>query len=177
MDQEEQVVLVNEYNVEMGTMPKLAAHQAGVLHRAFSVFVINSEGEMLLQKRASGKYHSAGLWSNTCCSHPRPGEAVKDAAMRRLDEEMGMKCEVTEAFSFIYKAHLENDLTEHEFDHVFIGFSDSVPKPNSEEVSAWAYLSPEVLMEEIALHPESYTEWLKLCIKNWQSELFNKTID
>jgi isopentenyl-diphosphate delta-isomerase len=171
---EEQVILVNELDGEIGVMAKLAAHQTGVLHRAFSVFVFNSENELLLQRRALQKYHSAGLWSNTCCSHPRPGENIKYAAKRRLLEEMGLSCELTEVFSFIYKVQLENGLSEHEFDHVFVGYSNSKPKPDSEEVVGWVYLSQEVLREEIAAYPHNYSEWFKLCITKWDTELFNK---
>lgn len=122
----EYVVLVDEQDKETGTMEKLQAHLNGRLHRAVSVFLFNSKGELLLQQRASGKYHSANLWTNTCCSHPRPGESAYDAANRRLYEEMGLACELSEVFSFIYKAHLGNNLTEHEFDHVFVGTNDNI---------------------------------------------------
>lgn len=174
MSIEEQVILVDDNDTEIGAMPKMEAHRLGVLHRAFSVFVFNSKGEMLLQRRASGKYHSAGLWSNTCCSHPRPGELVGDAAVRRLKEEMGMVCKVKEIFSFIYNARLSNDLIEHEYDHVFMGTSDTLPFPNGQEVCEWVYLSPEVVVGEIERYPENYTAWFKLCIRDWYSELFVK---
>jgi len=168
----EQVVLVDENDVATGMMPKLEAHEKGVLHRAFSVFIFNLNGDMLLQQRAFGKYHSAGLWSNACCSHPRPGEQVYDAAIRRLYEEMGIKCRIKEVFSFIYEAQLENGLTEHEFDHVFIGLSDDEPKIDSAEVAGWRYIEHDQLMAEIKDHPENYTEWFKLCLTAWHDKIF-----
>ena len=128
------VILVDENDVEKGIMDKMEAHQKGVLHRAFSVFVFNYAGELLLQQRADHKYHSGGLWTNTCCSHPAPGEKIADAAVRRLYEEMGFNCELAHSFSFIYKAHFQNGLTEYEFDHVYIGYSDSIPALNKEEL-------------------------------------------
>src|SRR5215468_430433 len=115
----EQVILVNELDEEIGTMEKLSAHEQGVLHRAISVFIFNEKGEMLLQQRASRKYHSGGLWTNACCSHPHPGEATHAAALRRLKEEMGFETSLKKAFDFVYKTSFDNGLTEHEFDHVF----------------------------------------------------------
>jgi len=168
----EQVVLVDENDMELGLMPKLDAHQHGVLHRAFSVFIFNSAGEMLLQQRALDKYHSGGLWSNACCSHPRPGESNVDAAARRLYEEMGIKCTLTEAFSFVYRSELENGLIEHEFDHVFVGVSDDEPQPDPIEVGSWCYLKDEVLSGMINDHPEQYTEWFKLCLKDQGEKIF-----
>jgi len=168
----EQVVLVDENDVELGLMPKLDAHKHGVLHRAFSVFIFNSAGEMLLQQRALDKYHSGGLWSNACCSHPRPGESNVDAAARRLYEEMGLKCTLTEAFSFVYRSELENGLIEHEFDHVFVGVSDDEPQPDPIEVGSWCYLKHEVLSGMINDHPERYTEWFKLCLKDQGEKIF-----
>lgn len=170
---EEQVILVNENDAEIGVMSKLPAHQAGKLHRALSVFIFNSENELLLQRRASQKYHSADLWSNTCCSHPRPAENIQHAARRRLLEEMGLSCVLKEIFSFVYKVQLENGLTEYEFDHVFVGYCDDKPKPDSKEVSDWVYLGKEVLIEEIAAQPQDYSEWFKICIQKWNTELFN----
>jgi len=168
----EQVVLVDGNDVELGLMPKLDAHQHGVLHRAFSVFIFNSAGEMLLQQRALDKYHSGGLWSNACCSHPRPGESNVDAAARRLYEEMGIKCTLTEAFSFVYRSELENGLIEHEFDHVFVGVSDDEPQPDPIEVGSWCYLKHEALSGMINDHPEQYTEWFKLCLKDHGEKIF-----
>ena len=169
----ELVVLVDNQDNAIGVMPKLAAHEQGLLHRAFSVFICNSRGEILLQQRALNKYHSAGLWSNACCSHPRPVENLHEAAVRRLKEEMGMACEVKEVFSFIYKAHLENDLTEYEFDHVFVGISDEVPAPDPEEVAAWKYIGYKELIKEMEVAPASFTEWFKLCLKDFSDQLFD----
>ncbi len=168
----ELVVLVDENDTQIGTMEKLLAHTSGKLHRAISVFIFNTKGDMLLQQRADGKYHSANLWSNACCSHPRPDEPVPDAAARRLYEEMGMVCELKENFSFIYKAAFANGLTEYEFDHVFTGVSDEIPKPNIEEVGAWAYLSKSDLTNDIHHHPGKYTEWFKICVAKYQANLF-----
>jgi isopentenyl-diphosphate delta-isomerase len=168
----EQVVLVDEQDNETGVMEKLQAHVDGHLHRAISVFVFNSAGQLLLQRRAAGKYHSANLWTNTCCSHPRPGETVYDAANRRLYEEMGLKCALQETFCFVYKAKLDHNLTEHEYDHVFTGISDALPKPDDEEVAAWKYISIDDIETDIALHSEKYTEWFKICMRDWKKELF-----
>jgi isopentenyl-diphosphate delta-isomerase len=170
----EHVILVDEHDGEIGIMPKLEAHQKGVLHRAVSVFVFNSKNELLVQQRAMGKYHSAGLWSNTCCSHPRQGESPEDGAARRLYEEMRIYCHIEEAFSFIYKAELENDLTEYEYDHVFVGVSDDMPNPDAEEVAGWGYVSREMLDADIQAHPEKYTEWFKICVEGYGTELFNE---
>ena len=155
--------MVDEQDNETGIMEKLQAHVEGRLHRAISVFVYNTHGELLLQRRAAGKYHSANLWTNTCCSHPKPGEETLAAAHRRIKEEMGMECELINVFSFTYLAKLENGLTEHEFDHVFFGFSDDLPIINKEEVKAFSYLSMADLRKELLLKPEAYTEWLKIC--------------
>ena len=157
------VILVSKDDAAIGTMDKLTAHETGELHRAFSVFIFNSKGELLLQQRSYDKYHSGGLWTNTCCSHPKPGEETLAAAHRRIKEEMGMECELINVFSFTYLAKLENGLTEHEFDHVFFGFSDDLPIINKEEVKAFSYLSMADLRKELLLKPEAYTEWLKIC--------------
>ena len=167
----EQVVLVDEQDNELGVMEKLRAHKEGKLHRAISVFIYNSKGEFLLQQRAAGKYHSANLWTNTCCSHPRPGETVYDAAVRRLYEEMGLKCELKEVFRFVYEAHLEHDLIEH--DHVFTGISDAIPVPDSTEVSGWKYISADTLAADLKVNAHLYTEWFKICLKDNKRELFN----
>ena len=157
------VVLVNEHDDEIGFMPKLEAHQKGALHRAFSVFIFNSKGELLLQQRALGKYHSEGLWSNTCCSHPLPNEATASAAVRRLQEEMGLQSTLNFVFSFLYKAELDNGLTEHELDHVFWAVSDHEPIINTSEVSNFKYIDPDFLRTDMQQHPNRYTEWLKIC--------------
>ncbi len=168
----ESVILVDEHDRETGIMPKLEAHEKGMLHRAFSVFIFNSRGEMLLQQRALGKYHSGGLWTNSCCSHPRHGESVIDAANRRLMEEMGMKCELTEKFSFVYKAAMEHGLTEYEYDHVLIGVTDVIPTVNLSEVSDYKYVTKEGLKYDIAVLPEDYTEWFKICINEHWDKIF-----
>ncbi len=169
----EYVVLVSEDDQEIGLMEKMEAHQKGALHRAFSVFIFNSKGEMLLQKRASSKYHSPGLWTNTCCSHPRHNESTIEAANRRLKEEMGMTTDLTHAFQFIYNVKLDQGMNEHELDHVFIGTTDEPPILNPSEVEDYQYLLPKYIEEQINKHPEHFTEWFKICfkkvLKNYQS--------
>jgi isopentenyl-diphosphate delta-isomerase len=165
------LILVDENDMETGTMEKLLVHQLGLLHRAFSVFIFNSKGELLLQQRADGKYHSAGLWTNTCCSHPRAGESIAQAIPRRLMEEMGIQCTTHFAFSFVYKTSFANGLTEHEFDHVYIGNADLVPNPNLLEVQSWKYCSLENLEAAIDLHPKMYTEWMKICLPHVKHHL------
>nr|WP_199156193.1 isopentenyl-diphosphate Delta-isomerase [Pedobacter sp. ASV2] len=160
----EQVILVNKFDEPQGSMEKMEAHQKGLLHRAFSIFIFNSKNELLLQQRAKDKYHSAGLWTNTCCSHPRLGESNIEAAKRRLREEMGMECVLTEAFSFIYKAPLENGLIENEFDYVFFGISDDLPIVNPNEVQCYRYMNLKVLQNDINKQPQLYTSWLKICL-------------
>lgn len=155
-----QVILVDRKDNAIGTQEKLKAHQQGQLHRAFSVFVFNSKGELLLQKRAQTKYHSPGLWSNTCCSHPRPGKGIKNEAEKRLQQEMGIKCPLKEVFSFYYKVKL-GDLTENEIDHVFLCKFEDAPTPNSNEVEDWKWITIQELNEDISRHPEKYTFWLK----------------
>ena len=156
------VILVNTDDHEIGIMEKMEAHRKALLHRAISVFVFNRKGEWLLQRRAIDKYHSQGLWTNTCCSHPFPGESVKDAAKRRLLEEMGMVCVLDELFTFTYSEKLDEGLTEYEFDHVFFGTSDMSPDVNAEEVMEWKYISFIDLLEDIKLHPLKYTIWFRL---------------
>ncbi len=158
----EQVILVDENDRQIGLMEKQAAHVNPHLHRAFSIFIFNSKGELLMQQRALSKYHSPGLWTNTCCSHPRDGETLTEATSRRLMEEMGMTCEMHEVYTFIYKAPVGQGLTEHEFDHVWIGRSDETPQINREEVESWKYVSLSDLKVDIQLHPELYTEWFKI---------------
>jgi len=170
----EYVVLVNKNNQPLGTMEKLEAHERGELHRAFSVFIFNSEGQMMLQKRADGKYHSPGLWTNTVCSHPRTGEDFASAAHRRLMEEMGFDCELEPAFTFIYKAHVGDGLIEHEFDQVFIGTCDKEPQINPEEVGDWKYVWPGELYADIERFPDEYTVWFKIAIKQLKKYLDKK---
>lgn len=168
---EEFVVLVDENDRQVGIMEKMAAHIVPRLHRAFSVFIFNSKGELLLQQRALSKYHSPGLWTNTCCSHPRNGESDQQAAERRLMEEMGLQCEMHEVFTFIYKAPVGLGLTEHEFDHVFFGKSDDAPLINPDEVAAWKYMSPNDITADMELHPEQYTEWFKISFEEVRNHL------
>jgi len=168
----EKVVLVDQQDNEIGTMEKIQAHVEGRLHRAISVFIFNSDKELLLQQRADGKYHSAGLWTNTCCSHPMPGETNLDAATRRLFQEMGLRCQLNEIFSFVYKAQLDNHLTEHEYDHVFTGITDVPPSPDAAEASGWKYLSANAIRREVTAHPENYTEWFKICITDYEKKIF-----
>lgn len=169
----EEIILVDEHDNELGTMEKMEAHQKGRLHRAFSVFIFNTAGELLLQQRALHKYHSAGIWANTCCSHPRPGENIYEAATRRLQEEMGLQCELEKAFSFIYKVDFTNGLTEHELDHVFIGYSDKKPDCNTQEVADYNYVKPEIIQEEIKNNPEKYAYWFVLCFNRVLSHVQN----
>ncbi|WP_426668713.1 isopentenyl-diphosphate Delta-isomerase [Mucilaginibacter sp. McL0603] len=159
----ENVILVDEQDQVIGIMPKMEAHLQGKLHRAFSVFIFNSKGELLLQQRAADKYHSGGKWSNTCCSHPRSGEDTLAAAHRRLFEEMGLKCELNEAFSFIYKVEMDGGLIEHEYDHVYVGLSDVLPVPDPGEVAAYCYQNMTELEEKLISKPDQYSEWLKIC--------------
>jgi isopentenyl-diphosphate delta-isomerase len=158
----ENVVLVDEYDTEVGVMEKMEAHRLGQLHRAFSVILLNDKNEMLLQKRAASKYHSAGLWSNTCCSHPRPGEDTASAAQRRLMEEMGLSCQLKKSFSFVYKINMGNGLIEHEYDHVYTGFFSGTPLINPDEVSDWAYINQEMISLDMRVNPERYTYWFKV---------------
>lgn len=171
----EKVILVDKLDKEIGTMEKQEAHIKGVLHRAFSIFVFNSKKELLLQRRAKTKYHSAGLWTNTCCSHPRPNESTKQAAKRRLKEEMGMSCNLSKQFDFIYKAILTNGLYEHEFDHVYFGTSNDPPTINLSEVDTYEYKTLEVIKKEIKNIPERYTEWFKICFVQVE-KFYNKKL-
>ena len=159
---EENVILVNKDDEQIGLMPKLEAHEKAVLHRAFSVFILNSKNEIMLQQRAHHKYHSPLLWTNTCCSHQREGETNIEAGSRRLFEEMGFKTDLKELFHFIYKAPFDNGLTEHELDHVMIGYYDEKPEINPEEVEAWKWMDIEAVKSDMLLHPESYTVWFKI---------------
>jgi isopentenyl-diphosphate delta-isomerase len=165
------VILVDEHDVQTGTMEKMEVHQKALLHRAFSIFIFNEKGEMLLHKRAEKKYHSAGLWTNACCSHPKPGEETLAAAEIRLQEEMGFNAELKKAFDFVYKAPFDNGLTEHEFDHVFIGKYDGDIFPNAEEVSDYCYKSVEEIKNSIQSHPQKYTEWFKIAFPKMEAYL------
>lgn len=162
----ENIILVDENDNPIGTMEKMEAHRKGVLHRAFSVILFNSSGEILLQKRSNKKYHSGGLWTNTCCSHPLPDESIENASRRRLKEEMGIDLQPQFAFKFIYKTDLDNNLIEHEFDHVFIGAFDGIPVINREEVDEWKFMNLHSLRMDMKRSPESYTEWFKLMINH-----------
>ena len=161
----EKVILVDKNDNELGIMEKQEAHVKGLLHRAFSVFIFNDKNELLLQRRAVKKYHSGGLWTNTCCSHPRQNEKTEDAAKRRLLEEMGLRSTLKKQFDFVYKAKLDNNLYEHEFDHVFFGFTNDLPIINPEEVEEYTYKTLEDIGNEMKAIPDKYTEWFKICFR------------
>jgi isopentenyl-diphosphate delta-isomerase len=167
---QEEVILVNEYDVPLGVMEKLETHRKGLLHRAFSIFIFNRKGEMLLQRRSPQKYHSAGLWTNACCSHPRPGEDTREAAIRRLKEELGFTTDLQKIFDFTYKSEFENGLTEFEFDHVFVGAYDEPIVPNKEEVIDYCFKPLDEIGASLQSDPLNYTSWFHLAfpqIKNW----------
>ncbi len=168
---EEKVILVNEKDEQIGLMPKLEAHEKGVLHRAFSVFIFNDNNELMLQQRALGKYHSPGLWTNTCCSHQRDGESSLDAGARRLKEEMGFTTDLKETTSFIYKAPFDNGLTEHELDHILVGLYNEEPFINKEEVASWKWMPLEEVKEDIAQNPSEYTAWFKIIFQKFYQHL------
>lgn len=157
-----EVILVDENDLPTGSIEKIEAHRKALLHRAFSIFIFNARGEMLLHQRAPGKYHSGGLWSNACCSHPAPGQETQAAAEKRLLEEMGIAVELTPAFSFIYKAPFDNGLTEHEFDHVLVGYYDGVITPDPREVSDFTYEPVEKIRQELEQQPQKFTAWFKI---------------
>ncbi len=159
---EEQVILVNERDEQIGTMAKMEAHEKALLHRAFSVFIFNDKHELMLQQRASHKYHSPLLWTNTCCSHQRVGESNIEAGKRRLQEEMGFSVELKETTSFIYKAPFDNGLTEHEYDHVMVGYYDGEPNINPDEVEDWKWMSLDAIKVDMTLNPDNYTAWFKI---------------
>ncbi len=167
--EEEKVILVNQNDEQVGLMPKLQAHEKGVLHRAFSVFILNDKKELMLQRRAYNKYHSSGLWTNTCCSHQREGENNIEAGSRRLMEEMGFTTALHEAFSFIYQAPFDNGLTEHEYDHVLIGYYEEEPNINPEEVADWKRMPLEAIREDMLINPYEYTEWFKIIFDKFYS--------
>lgn len=167
----EQVILVDERDQELGLMEKMEAHRKGLLHRAFSVFIHNDEGQMMIHQRARHKYHSGGLWSNACCSHPRRGETIIEAGQRRLMEEMGFVTELEEVLEFIYRAELDNDLTEHEYDHVLTGRFNAAPNPNPDEVGDWKWVDVDELRKDIEDHPGHYTEWFKIIFDRYIREV------
>ena len=171
----ENVILIDSGDNPVGEMEKMEAHLKGSLHRALSVLIFNSKGEILLQQRAFSKYHTPGLWSNACCSHPRPGEDSLEAATRRLQEEMGFSAHLDKSFDFIYKAQFENGLIEHEFDHVFFGTFDGDPVINPEEANDFKWVKPVKLMEDVRSLPEMYTVWFRIIIEKMEErfpELF-----
>lgn len=171
MKEEEYVILVDEQDNELGLMPKQEAHEKAVLHRAFSVFIFNEKGELLLQQRALDKYHSGGLWTNTCCSHPRANERTIDAAHRRLKEEMGFDCPLTEKFHFVYRTPFENGLTEHELDFVYTGTFDGIPQINKQEVADYRWVSMDNLNEELNCNPQQFTSWFKIILNEFLTHL------
>ncbi|MBO0324219.1 isopentenyl-diphosphate Delta-isomerase [Muricauda sp. CAU 1633] len=168
---EEHVILVNEADEPIGLMPKMEAHEKALLHRAFSVFIMNDKGETMLQQRAKDKYHSPLLWTNTCCSHQREGESNIEAGKRRLMEEMGFSTELTELFSFIYKAPFDNGLTEHEYDHVMIGTFNKIPNINPDEVADWKWMLPKDIKTDISNNPDQYTAWFKIIFERFYDHL------
>ena len=168
---EEQVILVNEKDEQIGTMPKLQAHEKGVLHRAFSVFILNDSGELMMQQRAASKYHSPLLWTNSCCSHQRVGESNIEAGKRRLFEEMGFITELKDVVSFIYKASFDNGLTEHEFDHVLVGTYSENPNINIDEVNNFKWMTLEQVKVDMELNPDIYTEWFKIIFDKFYKHL------
>lgn len=173
---EEKVILVNEKDEPIGLMPKLEAHEKALLHRAFSVFILNNNKEIMLQQRAHHKYHSPLLWTNTCCSHQREGESNVEAGKRRLQEEMGFTADLKELFHFIYKAPFDNGLTEHELDHVMIGYYNGEPKINTDEVESWKWMSVENIKKDMEMHPEIYTVWFKIIFDEFYHFLEEHTV-
>lgn len=169
--EEEKVILVNESDEPIGTMPKMEAHEKALLHRAFSVFIMNDKGETMIQQRAAHKYHSPLIWANTCCSHQRVGESNTEAGKRRLMEEMGFQVPLKELFSFIYKAPFDNGLTEHEYDHVMIGKYNGEPNINPEEVADWKWMKPEDIKTDIAANPDKYSAWFKIIFDKFYNHI------
>ena len=175
---EQFLILVDEKDRQWGKMEKLEVHKLGLLHRAFSVFIFNTRRQLLLQQRADNKYHSAGLWSNTCCSHPLFGEETENAVGRRLAEEFGLKTKTEFLFSFIYKVKFDNGLTEHEFDHVYFGITNKDPKPDPSEIKDFKFMNLPELEKDLRDNPDLYTEWLKISLKNvLQNEKVKKIIN
>lgn len=168
---EELVILVDQEDNKIGLMPKMEAHEKAVLHRAFSVFIFNKDNELMLQQRALHKYHSPGLWTNTCCSHQRDGESNIEAGTRRLREEMGFTAPLKETTSFIYKAPFDNGLTEHELDHILVGTYNDIPVINKDEVASWKWMPLEKVKEDIIVHPDQYTAWFKIIFDKFYTYL------
>ncbi len=158
------VILVDQHDQMVGTMEKMQAHQEGLLHRAFSIFVFNAQGELLIQKRAPVKYHTGSLWSNTCCSHPKPNETIEETLQFKLQQEMGFQCPLKRAFAITYRAELGNGLIENELDHIYFGAFNENPEPNPEEVCDWKYIALPDLTKEMAQHPDHFTPWFKLLL-------------
>lgn len=171
------VILVDEQDMPVGAMEKMEVHQKALLHRAFSIFIFNERGEMLLHKRADKKYHSGGLWTNACCSHPRPGEDTLAAVGKRLQEEMGIVTDIKKAFDFVYRAELDNGLTEHEFDHVFTGVYSGEIVPDKEEVSDYCYKAIDEIKDSIRSHPQKYTEWFKIAFPKMEAYLETTSVN
>lgn len=171
-----EVILVDENDVEMGQMEKMAAHREALLHRAFSVFIFNRKGEMLLQQRASSKYHSPDLWTNACCSHPMPGEKTEQAAHRRLKEELGFDTELEHLFHFIYKTPFDNGLTEHELDHVFVGVYDGPIHPDPAEVKDFCYMKMEAISESLQSYSHKYTSWFQIAFPRLEEEMSVRSV-
>ena len=170
----EEVILVDEKDNAIGVMEKQLAHEKGLLHRAFSVIIFNDKGQMLIHRRAKEKYHCGGLWTNACCSHPRKNEPIDIAAKRRLHEEMGFSCMLNYVYAFTYKIDFDNGLSEHEYDHIFVGSHNHNPKPNPHEVSDWKFIDISFLKQDIKAHPNKYTFWFKKIIKNHLKDILKK---
>jgi isopentenyl-diphosphate Delta-isomerase len=170
---EEQIILVDKNDVRVGCMGKLETHRKGELHRAFSIFIKNSKGELMLQKRADDKYHSGGLWTNTCCGHPRDSEELLEAAHRRLNEEMGFDCPFEEVFKFQYQTNFEHGLIENEIDHIFVGQHDSEPVLNPVEASDWKWMTVDKIKSDIIVNPDDYTYWFKIAMNKAEELKFN----
>lgn len=171
---EDAVILVDEHDNELGTMPKLEAHITGTLHRAFSLFIFNSEQQLLIQQRAISKYHSGGLWANTCCSHPRPNEPLLNAIHRRLDEEFGMRCDMQSIGNVLYNEQVTDNLIEHEYDHLFLGFSDDTPQYNPDEIMNYRWISLEKLYQDIKNNPQNYSVWFRYILNRMGIEQFSR---
>ncbi|WP_100159043.1 isopentenyl-diphosphate Delta-isomerase [Proteus columbae] len=171
---EDAVILVDKNDNELGTMPKLEAHIVGALHRAFSIFIFNSKQQLLIQQRAVSKYHSGGLWANTCCSHPLPNELLSDAIHRRLDEELGMKCDMQSIGTILYNEKVTDDLIEHEFDHLFLGFSNELPRSNSNEVMDYRWISLDSLYQDIEENAQNYSVWFRHILNRMGIEQFSR---
>jgi isopentenyl-diphosphate delta-isomerase len=170
----QQLILVNENDDEIGFGEKLPVHQNAQLHRAFSIFVMNSQHQLLLQKRAYHKYHSGGLWANTCCSHPIRGEKQEDSIHRRLKEEMGFDCDLKHMFHFIYRAELDNGLTEYEYDHVYLGRYNGIPNPNPDEVCEWKWMELDKVNSDIKKNPDNYSYWVKHAFDQFYTNYSNE---